>query len=239
MITLVGLNDTSHKYQGRLERLIEELQPQIGAIGVSEELLKLYERELPKIKEYIAQKLRGLNVPHKVISYIKTFYEKWLLDPWNTCAGYLKRNLSINFIDDPAYAKELFDSAFNRLRQEVSNIVRNPPSKDRMNNLSLSDMNKRVEEETKIRCKMDSEMIRNPDPMFLLGNLASSRPIKSKYMADRIVDIERDNKYKNVCCFLEPFHLFDDPLGETLYSNLKDRRVNRRLIYDPFLEEDK
>lgn len=236
MITLIGLNDTSHKYQGRLERLIEELQPQIGAIGVSEELLRLYERELPRIKGHIVQTLRGLNASPKVVNYIKSFYEKCLLGPWHMCASYLKRNLSLHFIDDPAYARELFDSAFNRLRQMTSYIAKNPPSED-MNNLSSSEMDEIAEEENKKTCLIDSIAIHKPNPRLLLGSLAVLRPIKSEYMTDRIVDIERDNKDKNVCCFVDPFQLFDDPLGETLYSNLRGMRVNRKLVYDPLEDE--
>ena len=238
MLTLIGLNDPSTKSKERLERLIEELQPQIGAIGTSREFLGLYERELQKITRYISHTLRNLNISPKFTGYIKAFYEKYLLSPWHSCVDYFKNKLPIHFIDDPSYAKELINSALNRLHQQIESLIRNPPPEDQMNDLSTLDMEKCIEKVAEMSCSMESETIHNPDPLLILCSLAELRPIKSKYMAEKIVNISESNKDRRICCFLEPFQLYDDPHGETLYSRLHGRLdVLRRLVYDPLLDE--
>lgn len=236
MLTLIGVNDTSSKSGKRLERLIYELNPDIGAIGVSEEFLRLYENELPKINGYMTHMLRDLNASSRIIDYIKGFYGKCLLGPWIMCVDYLKRNLPVHFIDDPSYARELFDSVLAKFHQIINFIVRNPPSEEDMNALSQEDLDTGIEKETRKICLRDSMTIRNPNAQLVSISLAGFRPIKSGYMADRIKAIARKNKDKSLCCFLESFQLYDDPSEETLYSRLKKLKPSRRLVYDPIEE---
>ncbi|MBI2449522.1 hypothetical protein HYV49_04460 [Candidatus Pacearchaeota archaeon] len=233
MLTLIGVNDPSSRSKERLEGLIEKLNPQVVAIGLSKEFLRLYKNEIPRINEYVAHVLRDLNASSQIINYLKSFYGTCLLGPWNKCIDCLKRKLPVHFIDNPSYAKELFDSAIDKFHQMINFIVRNPPSEEDMNALSQEDLDAGIERESQKTCLMDSLIIRNLNPGLVLMSLSGLRPIESEYMADRVADIHRKNKQKHLCCFLEPFQLYDDPLKQTLYSRVRKLNPSRRLVYDP------